>query len=574
MVNRRASRGELPAAIDIGVGSKVKRRWCRDTFLLWYCATRGQPYLLSTKDIAERSGKRAETFGAAQRRRRAPRPLHIGERGSQWGRDAYVRWPVLEVESWTGDDWKGESWGPLRFGSHAAVVVLGKTGVAGRPRLSAPSEALRKLEVAGVIGERVTPDGLKAGKGRDKKFCLRADLEARFRQGVRLGRHLPSEWAEPLLLDDVDLAGYFGVNRDHIRYLRRTGMIPDYRPLMPGLIWNKDSARVWRKVWRRDEIERWLAQTERHAANAQADWSSGGFITPEQLAATFQVNTEQLSGLGIACDKRGYRPDIVVNWLAHQREEQRQRDAVLAAVATVSPRTASSLLGIDCTTLICLSTGPDPVVVGFDLPPTRTTGPVASSRGPMRYRLRSLQAFAGFTLPDIDGQETLREAELADALSIHCSTLHGMYAPAEARRRASERDFFACAAKGRCEPFKATPDDPMWSVEILTAEAFLNGSGRPTVEQGGTTRTAARRHRDQRLKEEWSKVLELEPRLPRARGRKDIRRYSLAEAAAWLDRLEEATPGGPGHCSLPAPAGARRRSRECRPRGGAGRHGG
>jgi len=268
---------------------------------------------------------------------------------------------------------------------------------------------------------------------------------------------------------------------------------------------------------------------ERQAADEQAARGAmGGILSDNELAATFQIGSKQLSQLGIPRCEQGYRVDRVVEWLAAERERQRIRDEALLAIAVVSASQAADLLAISQTSTIALDQAPDIDVVGLILPP-RQGAHVLRRRGEKpegphrkRFRYRSLQRLAG-EKPSAIQDVMVREGEVAFAFGITPDVLRRMWPT-------KKEDFLAC---GREQPFLASPGDPVYSVN------FMNRKGRIVVEPAaigaGTSRTMRRR----RQEEEWA-ALKAKPNLfPRPVEKDGVRWYRLPEIAAWLDALED-----------------------------------
>lgn len=539
---RRAKKGLLPAAINAGLSrSQAYRRWCPESFRLWLCATMGRPYLLKVSDLAARVGRKRGTVAADSIMWRIPRPLRLGPfRGERGGKYVALRWPIVEVDSWTRADRHGECWGPLRYDSRKAVAVLGRERLPKGDRVSPPGGWAWVLERAGVIGQRVASDGSQGtGRMTGKKYSLRADLEARFRRSIRRGRRLPSEWAEPLLVDRHDLAALFSVSVDQIRLLRVAGRIPEDKALMPSDAAREDLARRTATVWHRDDIESWVAQAERAAAEAQAHKATGGFVSPEQLARAFQVSGKELEALGIPHAPEGYRVDIVVNWLAEQREAQTQRDEVLARVACLSQKEAARVLGVSAGQLLYLAGKPERPVVGFQIPSADMQDGLGQKRRRKHYRLQSLRAFAAMPKATEQVGGRVREGELAKALGVEGDLLRRMHDFSRERGAKLREEFFARADGASRDPFKATPDDAVFQIYVLTAEEFMKPGGQPVPEPGGSTLTAARRHRETRLQEEWDKVKAREEGFPNAIAQGGVRWYGVGDVGAWLDALEQ-----------------------------------
>ena len=218
---------------------------------------------------------------------------------------------------------------------------------------SAPFEALRKLG-AGAVGERMTygmhQDLAVSNPGvrcpafwprHEIESCDGSDFATRVGGEPRRHRLLPSEWAETLMLDDIELGLLLGFHSEHIADLRKAGTLPGARQV---------------KRTARSLVEGALAEMERQSADRLAAEAKAAdlnnrrlphtpFVSPTELAATFQLRDEDcLDELGIPHDDRGYRPDLVVDWLARQRQSQRARDVVLASLALVDQAGAAALL--------------------------------------------------------------------------------------------------------------------------------------------------------------------------------------------------------------------------------------
>ena len=563
--------GDLPAPIDFGAGRSDALFWCPDTMALWHAAKSGHHYLLNARQVAmltqsrncrlseESKGKKLpETPHAiyeAHRLRRMPAPIVFpgtrrARRAARKAGARPARWLPNDIATWIQD---GEPlcWGPVFL---TPEEVIHSARFRPRPKRTKAkkkvnrrtrSQRLKRWEERGFL-----PDAQSPVPGRPLPLYSRHELESRFRLSLRNDRRLPGEWALPLLLDLADLAVIFSTAKPTLYVWNTKGKLPTAIPL-------DQKARVPEYRWRRQEVEQLIAEKERESAEAQAQTPRCAFLSPGELAHAFQVTKEQLAASLPPHDSRGYRPDLVMNWLASEKELHRRRDELLAPVALLIRAEASHALRVDTKDLPSVPVVPiigsieqwgKPSALGGVPASQRTRKNSFTQKGSSpsaRFRLASLVSHAGAPLPD-PTDDRARATELAAALRVNPAYLNKAH------------DAWEYAKKWFRSQGSVSRGPDGYSVQLVAADDFLSlgFSATASAQHTAPTSSAAQNALRAGVAAAWAEVeacLGAFPTVRRRPGANDAPPlYRIDEVAAWLDAMEERERERRGYDEAPA----------------------
>ncbi|MFC1806281.1 helix-turn-helix transcriptional regulator [Planctomycetota bacterium] len=503
---------------------------------------------MTARDVAAVAAKPIDTIYQMARCCRMPRPLRVGRAHCVRRDAAQLRWPVWEVEQWL-EDGEGECWGPVRLNPPkvADSIRLGMVSRTGQS-VKWPGRNVRFRVTAGVIDPPLDTRGPRdpnpeAEKGlgvRHLAYYSRAGLEKRFRDKVRRSRRPARDWRAPLLLDIHDLASVLIV-RDirTIRKIVEAGKVP--------ASWHDPCIKSpWRAIrWRRDVVERWLADEERRAAEEQMRRADGGLLTMVQVAAAFQMEEAEIEDLethGLpTCQVRGekwYRVDLICDWLAEEAERQREEtDRMLAPLAFLDVAQVAVALSVCADIVYSIDEDPDSDVVALHGTPAHwQISAKKKKHRNLRFRLHSLQRYAGVEVaPMVQGE--VASPDLAAVLGVG----HPPDMPSAKKRL--KKELFAL---GRQEPYKAEPHDDIYTVQHWTASDGVK------PHDATTSRRMSEVMRKRGFEREWRKLEAGEDGLlpfPRGEKRAGARWYSIAGIADWLDAVEKAPTPPPAATS-------------------------
>lgn len=389
---------------------------------------------------------------------------------------------------------------------------------------------LVQRRIIGATVETPSPPG-KLSKGgfrgddlddAQRNYYLRHDLEARFRERVRPGRRLLSEWHEATLLCQADIAGIIATAKHRIHALRNSGAFLEPHVDLASPDATSPSSP---KRWRRDRIEQWLTESERVAADEQA--TAGGFVAPAALAVAFQISETELAALDIPIGEGGYRVDLVQDWLAERREEIREDDERLAPIALLTAKHAAFTLGVTAPTVNDWAGDLESGIVTLELPVTGYGR--ATDRLGRRLRLRSLrQRFGvatGAPIPD----ERVGEHDLAVALDGSPTTKRWLNRYEEHRRR----EFLATGAV-----VKKDASDRQ-GVHTFT---YMDADGNEVTGKGATRLSATEKMMARAQEREWKRLRQRPEQFLQAEGNGRERSFGIPNVDLWLRALEGTAP--------------------------------